>query len=37
VEGDPATKVVTVSYEPAQVSLETIEATMAEEGYPVAK
>ena len=37
VEGDPGTKMVTVSYDPSQVPLESIEATMAEEGYPVAK
>lgn len=36
VEGDPGTKQVKVTYEPGQVSLERIEATMAEEGYPVA-
>ncbi len=37
VEGDPGTKQVKVVYEPGQVSLDKIEATMAEEGYPVAK
>ena len=37
VEGDPSTKEVEVTYDPSQVSLRTIEATMAEEGYPVAK
>ena len=37
VEGDPATKIVTVSYDPSQVNLRSIEDTMAEEGYPVAK
>ena len=35
VEGDPASKQVKVTYEPDQVSLEKIEAVMAEEGYPV--
>ena len=30
------TKCVQVSYDPAQVSRETIEATLDEEGYPVA-
>jgi len=37
VEGDPATKQVTIAYNPSQVSLGRIEETMAEEGYPVAK
>jgi copper chaperone len=36
VEGDPSTKQVKVTYESGQVSLDRIEATMAEEGYPVA-
>ena len=30
------TKTVRVSYDPAQVSREHIEATLADEGYPVA-
>ena len=37
VEADPGTKIVKVSYDPARVSLTSIEETMAEEGYPVAK
>jgi copper ion binding protein len=37
VEGDPATKEIKVTFDPAQVKLDAIEATMAEEGYPVAK
>ena len=37
VDGDPGTKQVKVTYEPGQVSLERIESTMAEEGYPVAR
>jgi copper chaperone len=37
VEGDPASKTVTVSYDPSRVSLARIEETMAAEGYPVAK
>ncbi|TAK36878.1 MAG: copper chaperone [Chloroflexota bacterium] len=37
VEGDPGTKTVTVSYDPSQVNLQSIESAMAEEGYPVAK
>ncbi len=37
VEGDPETKVVTVSYDPSQVNLTSIEDAMAEEGYPVAR
>ena len=36
VEGDPASKQVKVTYEPDRVSLEKIEAAMAEGGYPVA-
>lgn len=37
VEGNPNTKQVQVTYEPGQVSLDRIEAVMAEEGYPVAR
>jgi copper chaperone CopZ len=37
VDGDPGTKQVKVTYEPGQVSLDKIEAAMAEEGYPVAR
>lgn len=37
VEGDPATKLVTVDYDPAKVDLAKIEEAMADEGYPVAK
>ncbi len=37
VDGDFNTKQVKVTYEPGRVSLDQIEATMAEEGYPVAK
>ena len=36
VEGDPSTKNVTVTFDPAKVQVERIKATMAEEGYPVA-
>mgnify|MGYP005845856253 FL=1 len=36
VEGDPASKNVTVSYDPAQTSLDQIKQAMADEGYPVA-
>ncbi|MBI2323308.1 MAG: heavy-metal-associated domain-containing protein [Chloroflexi bacterium] len=36
VDGDPATKRVTVSYDASAVSLEQISSAMAEEGYPVA-
>ena len=34
---DLESKRVTVVYEPAQVSLETIEAALEEEGYPVSE
>jgi copper chaperone CopZ len=37
VSGDPATKIVTLEYDPDSVSLEAIEAAMEEEGYPVKK
>lgn len=37
VEGDPQAKQITVEYDPSRVSLEQIESTMAEEGYPVKK
>jgi copper chaperone len=37
VSGDPEKKRVTVDYDPAAVSLETIEQAMEEEGYPVRK
>jgi copper chaperone CopZ len=37
VEGDPMTKEVKVTFDVARVKLDAIEATMAEEGYPVAK
>jgi copper chaperone CopZ len=37
VDGDPGSKQVKVTYEPGQVSIEKIEATMADEGYPVAR
>ena len=35
VETSEATKQVTVEYDPSQVSLDQIEATLDEEGYPV--
>ncbi|HEY8478004.1 MAG TPA: heavy-metal-associated domain-containing protein [Chloroflexota bacterium] len=35
VEGDPDTKRVTVVFDPQRVDRAAIEATMAEEGYPV--
>ncbi|MCL5265606.1 MAG: cation transporter [Chloroflexi bacterium] len=37
VDGDPAAKKVTVEYDTSKVTLDRIEATMAEEGYPVQK
>ncbi len=37
VETDVETKRVTVQFNPSQVSLAQIEATMDEEGYPVEK
>ncbi len=36
VEGDPRSKKVTVTYDEAQVDLDAIKSSMAEEGYPVA-
>ncbi len=35
VDGDPSSKKVTVTFDPAQTGLERIKQTMAEEGYPV--
>lgn len=35
VQGDAATKQVTVAFDPGAVTLERIAAAMAEEGYPV--
>ncbi len=37
VSADEQTKQVRVAYDPAQVSLAQIEATLDEEGYPVKK
>lgn len=37
VTADEQTKQVKVAYDPAQVSLQQIEATLDEEGYPVQK
>jgi copper chaperone CopZ len=37
VEGDAASKTVTVSYDPSRVALPAIEKIMADEGYPAAK
>ncbi len=37
VSGDPASKRVTVEYDPAQAELAAIEQAMEEEGYPVRK
>jgi copper chaperone len=37
VSGDPESKVVTLEYDPATVSLESIEDALEEEGYPVKK
>ncbi|MBI1885365.1 MAG: heavy-metal-associated domain-containing protein [Chloroflexi bacterium] len=37
LEGDPASKRVTLEYDPAQAALPAIEQAMAEEGYPVRK
>ena len=36
VDASAATKVVTVTYDPAVVAETAIRATMADEGYPVA-
>ncbi len=37
VSTDIPTKTVTLRYDPSQVTLETVEATLDEEGYTVAK
>jgi len=37
VEADAETKIITLTYDPAQVSLEKVEEALAEEGYPVRK
>jgi copper chaperone len=37
VATDIPTKTVTLRYDPSQVTLETVEATLDEEGYTVAK
>ena len=37
VEADVETKIITLTYDPAQADLPKIEDALAEEGYPVAK
>lgn len=37
VETDLNTKIVTLTYDPAQVDLTKIETALAEQGYPVQK
>ena len=37
IEGDPASKRVTLEYDPAVVEVGAIEGAMAGEGYPVEK
>ena len=37
VATDIPSKTVTLRYDPSQVTLATVEATLAEEGYPVAQ
>ncbi|MCA1666499.1 MAG: heavy-metal-associated domain-containing protein [Thermomicrobia bacterium] len=37
VEADAETKIITLTYDPAQVDLKTVEDALAEEGYPVQK
>ncbi|MHB8646446.1 MAG: heavy-metal-associated domain-containing protein [Thermomicrobiales bacterium] len=37
VEADADTKIITLTYDPATVSLATVEEALAEEGYPVQK
>lgn len=37
VEADPDTKLVTMTYDPAQVDLTKVADALAKEGYPVAK
>ncbi|MBI2864629.1 MAG: heavy-metal-associated domain-containing protein [Chloroflexi bacterium] len=36
VEGDPARKEVTVTYDPAKIGIDAIKDAMADAGYPVA-
>jgi copper chaperone len=37
LSGNPEGKIVTVEFDPSTVSLETIEAALEDEGYPVKK
>jgi len=37
VEADAETKIITLTYDPAQVDLPKIEEALEEEGYPVQK
>jgi copper chaperone len=37
VEADADTKIITLTYDPAQVNLAQVEDALAEEGYPVRK
>ncbi len=37
VDADADTKIITLTYDPAQVDLARVEAALDEEGYPVAK
>ncbi len=37
VEADADTKIITLTYDPAQVDLAKVEAALEEEGYPVQK
>ncbi len=37
VEADAETKIITLTYDPATLSLDKVEDALAEEGYPVQK
>jgi copper chaperone len=37
VDADVETKIITLTYDPAQVNLAQVEDALAEEGYPVQK
>ncbi|MHB8647882.1 MAG: heavy-metal-associated domain-containing protein [Thermomicrobiales bacterium] len=37
VDADADTKIITLTYDPAQVDLATVEEALDEEGYPVQK
>lgn len=37
VEADHTTKIITITYDPAQVDLANIEEALAKDGYPIEK